>query len=70
MDRILVSIGHTLSALRNSWQGDAEAEFQQQMNDYMRRIGASLEKVYRVKGVVDEKIVPIRKALALMRGQK
>ena len=70
MDEILASISHTLSALAHSWQGEAEIEFQHQMRDYMRKIGTSLERVYTVKGVVDEKIVPIRKALALMRGQK
>ncbi len=70
MEEILASIGRTLSALEHSWQGDAEAEFQYQMREHMRSIGVSLSKVEKLSDAVEAKIVPIRKALALMRGQK
>ena len=70
MDEILASIGRTLSALENSWQGDAETEFQHQMREHMRGISVSLSKVEKLSGAVEAKIAPIRKALALMRGQK
>lgn len=70
MEAALAEIGRALTALEKSWQGDAEAEFQYQMREHMRGIGASVTKVDRVSAEVEAKIVPIRRALAKMRGQQ